>query len=160
MGPIAGFEATVIKLLGDRLAKMPAGTAVLNIGKHPLDPDSPFPYFEVAPKNPRAASIRGSISNGEGIFITVGQASSRELWIRGGNIFRGLPCEDEFLIICEALFTTHSSEDVSYDSRGRVLRSRLVLDIRGKKVAFSSNRRLSRLLRKSTKKHFSYEPYF
>src|SRR6266566_8112950 len=97
---ITGFESKVLERLQNIVASLPEGVAKLEIGKHPTHSSMVAPYFQVLPTNPRSAAIRGVVTNEEGFDLTIGQASSRELWITGGDIFKGKSCEEEFFLIC------------------------------------------------------------
>lgn len=157
--PVTGFETEVLERLSARIDRMPPGTALLKVGRHPLDVNSPFPYFEVTPRNPNSAPLRGSVSNSEGINITIGRAASRELWISGGDILKGTSCEQELLMICDAVFVSHFSEEDVCDADGRVLRSKLVVNVGTTPVQFGRRLLVRWPFTRTHRRVFSYEPY-
>lgn len=157
--PRANFEKETLEALRGRIDALPAGAATLTVSKDPSDTRSPFPYFEVSPANQRSARIRGTVSDGEGVYVTVGCASSREIWIAGGSLVRGVSCQEEFLFLCDAVFRSSFHEDVVYDKSGATLSSRLVLRVAGRNVLLSSGGRLRCCLRRGRRERIDYEPY-
>ena len=156
--PLLGFESTVIERLSLNINAMPKGAATLRVGKHPRDVNSPFPYFEVIPRNTGSAPIRGFVSNTEGVNLTIGKAAWRELWIGGGEIFVSRSCEDEFVMICRAVFTTYFTEDAVM-LHDKIVASKIDLKVEGKSVRFGHNFLIRWPFTGQKRVQFSYEPY-
>lgn len=142
---------------------MPYGVIRFEIGKHPFDPSCHYPFFLIEPTNPQSAKIKGVIEGQEHragtISITIGQASTLELWVDLRRPDRAEAEIDEFLQICNAVFSTWFYEDVTFGRQGDIIRSRLLLDVAGKKIVFSSGVLFRNPFQKTTSKRFSYEPY-
>lgn len=158
--PIPGLETRVIAGLENLVASLPKSVAGLSVGRHPTDSTCVVPYFEVTPSNRGSAGIKGVISENVGIEVGVGRASYKELYLSGGNIIKGMSCEEELLKICHAVFAGNFSEEIKYDSHGKISSSRLTLTVVGIDVRFDSGIALKNLFQKARTETISYEPYF
>jgi len=107
--------------------------------------------FGIFPKNQSSAAIQGHASSQGGIAFKVGRATTVEL---------SLPKVDRFFQICEAVFGSHFTEFVVYSSTGRVLYSRIQLEIKGHKVRLGGHQLFWWLFPNKRKEQFLYKPYY
>jgi len=98
-----------------------------------------------------AAGIKGQASTQGGIAFKVGRSTTVEL---------SSPNQDRFFEICEAILTSHFTEFVTYGSNGRVLRSRIPLEIKGRKVRLGGHQLFWWLFPNKRKEQFPYKPYY
>ena len=110
--------------------------------------------------NARSASIEGIVGEGNRVELTVGQAGSTDLSFDGGSLLEGMSCEEELEMICRTVFTTRFCESVTYNQRGRIVSSELVLSVGDKRVGLGSTTLLGGLVGETTTKQFRYEPYY
>jgi len=155
----SGFEQRTIEGLRAAIDALPKGTADLQVGRPPKVTEALFPSFLVTPANPRSAPIEGVILDGQ-VELRVGHSGTAELW-GGRNPEQQARARQKFYAICNAVFTTHFSEEVDFDLRNRVLRSRLVLVVNGEEIKLGINLLIARLCRRTHKKEvYAYEPYY
>jgi len=156
---LEGFEARALARLKATVEALPPGTATLYVG---ADPESAvkslFPYFRITPTNPRAAPIRGFLASGQGFDFTVGRGTFSELSVR--EQAEASSNEQRFFQICHAVFKSHFSERLVYDSRGRIIYSRIVLALDGRKVTLGGNRIFWWVCLQKKQGLWLYEPYF
>jgi hypothetical protein len=159
LSPINGIETRILERLRATVATLPAGAAELYTGRDSVS-QSPFPYFRVTPSNPRSAVIRGFVIDDQGIDFTIGHATGGEVVItrEGGN--RGKRREDWFFRVCHAVFTVHFSEKLIYSAGGRVIYSRIELEVDGRKVHIGGHQICWWLFPRRAAKCFSYGPYY
>ncbi|MGC1910245.1 MAG: hypothetical protein WA660_00285, partial [Candidatus Acidiferrales bacterium] len=67
--------------------------------------------------------------------------------------------EEEFLRICEIVFTTSCSETVTFDRMGKPVFSRMTLNVDGRKVRLVNLRLFAWFLPGKRTEIFRYEPY-
>jgi len=140
------FEERFSVRLVEVMQALPPGTAAL---------ETEFGYdwvnFGIIPKNQWSAAIQGHASTQGGIAFKVGRATTVEL---------SLPEVDRFFQICQAVFGSHFTELVIYDSTGRVLYSRIQLEIEGHRVRLGGHRLFWWLFPKRRREQFLYKPYY
>lgn len=156
-----GIERRILGRLSTMIERLPPGAAKLMTGENPtLEPKKNlFPYFRVAPANPRSASIEGYIYEGQGIDFKIGEAIVGEIYVSPKEKTDSIE-EDKFFRICHATFTTHFSEELIYSPSNRVIWSRMVLDAGGRKVRLSGHQIFWWLVPGRTTKNIRYEPYY
>ncbi len=157
--PIVGFEKEFLDLLRETVSALPEGTAEFFVGQNPSRARQSFAYFRIKPTNPHSAGIEGYVYEGQGIDFTIGVATSGEVFVSSGKGARLNSRVDWFLRVCRAIFTTHSTETVTYDANGRPIRGRLVLSLDGRRIRLGASLVLWPIRLGKTTKQFSYEPY-
>jgi hypothetical protein len=156
---IPGFETRFAERLRNTVAALPVGAAQLSFDKKPCGGPL-LPHFRITPTNPHSAIVEGCFAEGEGINFSIGHGTSGEVYVTtemGENVKAQ---EDRFFDICRAVFTTRFSEDLVYNSHGRRVSSRMVLEIDGHTMVLGRHRAFWWLFPNKTRKHFSYEPYY
>jgi hypothetical protein len=154
------FEERVVARLNAMVAALPNGTANLYVGADPNSPKSLFPYFRITPTNPRSATIRGHVVEGEGFDYAIGRGTSGEIFVSLNNSARARAREDKFFQICHAVFTSSFTEYLTYSSRGKVIRSRMVLQLDFRSVRLGRHQLFWWLALNRTEKCFHYDPYY
>ena len=124
---------------------LPPDSATLQTG-----PEIDCVAFKIFPTNQNSAAIEGQASTQGGIAFKVGRATTVELSISQ---------VDRFFRICEAIFASHMTEFLIYGSRGRVLYSRVWLEIKGRKARLGGHQLFWWLFPNRHKESFYYEPY-
>jgi hypothetical protein len=107
--------------------------------------------FRISPANDQSAILVGEASTQGGIAFRVGRATTVEL---------SKSNEDRFFQICEAVFSSHFTEFVTYSATGRVLCSRIQLKIKGRKVRLGGHQLFWWLFPNRRKEQFPYKPYY
>ena len=153
------FQTDLVRQLEALVGALPDGVARLSIGSVPGHPEWPEPYFEIIPKNPDAAPIKGTAVATD-LHLTVGN-SWREFYgfARGGTIVPGAMWQDELRRIWLAVVAGRLTELLSLDSRGNVIGWDSRLDLDGQELIFRNGRRAERFLGRARRKTVSYEPY-
>jgi hypothetical protein len=155
----SGFEERVTARLNAMVAALPPGTATLYVGSDPnCVAKALFPYFRITPGNLKSATITGYLVEGQGIDFTIGQATGGEIFVSNDNA-RGGAEEDRFFRICQAVFTSSFTERLTYSKRGRVICSRIVLQLGSQSVRLGGHRFFWWAVPNRTEKLFHYEPY-
>lgn len=153
------FQSNLVRHLEVFVGALPEGVARLSIGRVPGHPEWPDPYFEIIPRNPKAAPIKGTAVATD-LDLTVGY-SWREFYgfARGGTIVPGATWQEELRAIWLAVIAGRLTERLTLDSRGEVIGwdSKLVLN--GKELIFRNGRRAERLFARAKQKTVIYEPY-
>lgn len=153
------FQTELVRELAALVAALPKGAAQLSVGRLPGHPEWAEPYFEITPRNPRAASVKG-VGVAADLELTIGN-SWREFYgfARGGTIVPGATWQGELRSICLAVAAGRMTEHVSLDSKGNVIgwNSKLVLD--GKNLIFRNGRRAESFFGPPKLKTVIYEPY-
>jgi hypothetical protein len=141
-----GFEKNFLVRLETVVQALPPHTATLQ-----TTPEIDCLTFRISPTNQESASIEGQASTQGGIAFRVGRATTVEL--SGFN-------EDRFVQICEAIFSSHFTEFVIYGSTGRILHSRIELEVKGHKVRLGGHQLFWWLFPNRRNEHFPYKPYY
>lgn len=153
------FQTDLIRQLQALVVALPEGVAHLSMGRVPGHPEWPEPYFEIIPRNPRAAPVNGTAVLTD-LHLTVGN-SWREFYgfARGGTIVRGATWQEELRRIWLSVIAGRLTEQLTLDSHGKVIGwdSKLVLN--GKELIFRNGRRAERLFGAARLKTVTYEPY-
>jgi hypothetical protein len=141
------FETRFIGHLQSFVSAAPPNVLTLQ-----TDAQSDYVIFKMIPSNPKSAAIQGEASTQGGITFTVGRASKGEL----------STVRDEFFFeMCEAVFTSHLTEYVVQSTSGRILATRIILIVNGKKLRLGGSQMLWWLLfPKRQTKVFEYEPCY
>lgn len=156
--PILEFEKRILNRLEATVLALPSGTAELYIGDYPGVEKSLFPYFSVTPTNPKSATIRGTVIEGQGIDFTIGHGTGGEIYIKeDGKDARTL--ENWFFKVCNAVFISRFSETLTYNASGRVIRSAIALQIDRRRVRLGGQHIFWWAFRRKTMKTFDYDPY-
>jgi hypothetical protein len=153
------FEKRVGGRLNDLVAALPSGTANVYLGADPSVPGALYPYFRITPTNPKSATIRGYVIGGQGLDFTIGQATGGEIFAPDSTA-RSRANEDQFFQICQVVFTSSLTEYVTYSSRGRVIRSKIVLQLGSRSVRLGGHQLFWWAVLNRSKKNFHYEPYY
>jgi hypothetical protein len=154
------FEERATVGLNAMVAALPRGTADLYIGSEPdCVAKALFPYFCITPSNPRSATIRGHLIEGQGFDYVIGQATGGEIFVPNDSA-KAAVHEDRFFQICQAVFTSSFTECVTYSRRGRVIRSKIVLQIASHIVQLGGHQLFWWAVLNRTEKCFHYEPYY
>jgi hypothetical protein len=138
------------------IERLPVGVAELHLEKKRCGSPSPLPYFRIVPSKRGSAPIQGFFAQGEGINFTVGEATSREIFV---NSKLEEKAEDEFSRICRSVFETRFSEKLIYSSQGKLLWSRIVLKVNGDEITLGGQKAFWWLYPK-TRRQLHYEPYY
>jgi hypothetical protein len=153
------FEERVTARLKALVTVLPDGAATFYAGANPNAlAKSLFPYFCITPSNPKSATIRGYVIERQGIDFTIGQATGGEIFVANGSA-RARAHEDRFYQICQAVFTSSFTEYLTYSKRGRVIRSRIVLQLDSRSVQLGGHQLFWWAVLNRTEKCFHYEPY-
>ena len=153
------LETRILDRLRAAVAALPEKTAVFNIEANYAT--APGPCFRITPMNPQSAPIRGSVASTFGIYFTIGEATCGEVYLASWRSKSNKEEEDHFFGICRAVFTTHFSEDLTYNRAGSgVLRSRITLQVGERRVRISGHQIFWWLYPMRKTKHISYEPYY
>lgn len=157
----SGLETRVLDRLRESVAALPEKSADLYIDED-RDPRARVPgwQFRVTPAKQHSACIQGLVDSSFGIYFTVGQATAAEIFLASRSSKSNEMEEERFFDICRAVFTTHFSEDVTYSSASRVLRSRIMLCVDERTIRIERHQILWWLYLRRTTEHFSYEPYY
>jgi hypothetical protein len=159
MDPYPSVEARVLERLAVVVGNLPQGTAELYVGKNSSLQKNLFPYFRISPQNSKSAAIEGYVYNQQGIDFKIGHGTGGEIYVSSKR--QPNPTgEDRFFRICHAVFTTHFSEELIYSSSGRVIWSRIMLEVERDKMRVGGHQVFWWLFPNRTVKHFSYEPYY
>jgi len=153
------FQRDLVRQLQTLVGALPEGMAHLTIGRVPDHPEWPEPYFEITPRNPQAAPLKGAAVATD-LHLTVAN-SWREFYgfARGGTIVPGATWQEELRRIWLAVIAGRLTERLVLDSRGEVIGwdSKLVLN--GQEVIFRNGRRAERFFGRARLKTVAYEPY-
>lgn len=153
------FQTDLVRQLEALVRVLPEGVAHLSVGRVPGHPEWPEPYFEIVPRNPKAASVKGA-PVADDLDLTVGN-SWREFYgfARGGTIVPGATWQEELRRIWLAVVAGRLTERLTVDSQGKVIGwdSKLVLN--GEELIFRNGRRAERLFGRPILKTVTYEPY-
>jgi hypothetical protein len=141
-----GFERNFLVRLETVVQALPPHTATLQT-KAEIDAVT----FEISPSNQEAATIKGQASTQGGIDFRIGRATTVEL-----SVFN----ENRFVQICEAVFSSHFTEFVVYSSTGRILHSRIELEVNGHRVRLGGHQLFWWLFPNRRKEQFPYKPYY
>lgn len=152
-----GFETRFRERLEGVIGRLPTGVAELHLEKKPCGSPSPLPYFRIVPSKQGSAPIQGFFAQGEGINFTVGEATSREIFV---NSKLEEQAEDVFFRICRGVFETRFSEKLIYSSQGKLVRSRIVLKVDGNEITLGGQKAFWWLYPKKTRRQLDYEPYY
>src|SRR5258707_8063671 len=135
--PVPGLETEIIALLQQLSKQLPTGAAKLLLSRVPGHPEWPNPYFEVRPRNLRAAPFSGVIVETD-LNLTIGKFAAREFpgFARGATIVKGLTAEEEFRSIWRAVTTGGFTEEVYYDRRGTVTKARAKILVENIELTF------------------------
>ena len=157
--PVPDFQTDLIRQLEALVGALPEGVAHLSVGRVPRHPEWPEPYFEIIPRNPQAASVKGA-PVADDLDLTVAN-SWREFYgfARGGTILPGATWQEELRRIWLAVVAGRLTERLTLDSQGGVIGwdSKLVLN--GGELIFRNGRRAERLFGRPILKTVTYEPY-
>jgi hypothetical protein len=157
---LQGFESRALRRLEATLNALPKGKATLYWGADPTSPAKAlFPYFRITPANANSGSIRGFLVEGQGFDYTIGQATGGEIFVGPTDSPQMRANEDRFFEICQAVFKSQFTELLTYNSRGRVIRSRISLRLGGRTVRLGGQQLFWWLVPGRVTKVFSYEPY-
>jgi hypothetical protein len=164
---LSDFETGVLERLRLRAAAMPDGVVRFVSSTPATGVRYPERGFLLMPTRANAAAIRGYVAgdvpNREGvgaeILVTVGEAAVGEFAIRPSPS-EVLSDVEKFMRVCEAVISTRFSERVTYDASGRVVRSRLTLQVNDEKVVLSTGALLPNPFRRTFEKELQYEPYY
>lgn len=140
------FERNFLVRLETVINALPPDTSILRTG-----PEVDSVAFRIFPTNQNSAPIVGQASTQGGIAFKVGRATTVEL---------SRPNEDRFFQICEAVFTSHFTESVIYGSAGRVLYSRIRLEVKGHRIRLGGHQLFWWLFPNRREHQFRYEPYY
>jgi hypothetical protein len=129
------------------------------VGHVPGHPEWPEPYFEIIPRNPQAASVKGA-PVADDLDLTVAN-SWREFYgfARGGTILPGATWQEELRRILLAIVAGRLTEKLTLDSRGEVIGWDSKLKLNGEELIFRNGRRAERLFGRARVKTVIYEPY-
>ena len=152
------FEERALARLNAMVAALPSGTATLYAGADPNFPKALFPYFRITPSNPKSATIRGHLIEGQGIDFAIGQATGGEIFVPNDSA-RGKAEEDRFFQICQAVFASSFTECLTYSKLGKVIRSKIVLRLDSRSVQLGGHQLFWWAVLNRTEKYFHYEPY-
>ena len=159
-GAVQGFEHEFLeRLRGDLVRALPEGTADFYVG-HPASHPNSLPYFRITPTNPRAAKIQGFVCEGQGIDFTIGEATGGEVFVSRKRNAEDRIGVEKFFQICRAVFTSHFSETIVLNPRGRRLWSKIVLTVDGRKVRLQGGSIFWFLFPRRAKRVICYEPYY
>ena len=154
------FEERATARLNAMVGALPNGIATVHIG---CDPDSVakalFPYFRITPSNPKSATIRGYLIERQGIDFTIGEATGGEMFVPNDSP-RARANEERFFQICQAVFMSSFTEDLTYSRRGRVIRSKIVLQLDSRSLRLGGHQLFWWAALNRTEKRFYYEPYY
>jgi hypothetical protein len=139
------FESDFLKSLETVVRVLPVHAASLQT-KLELD----CLTFRISPTNQESAIIEGQASYQGGIAFRVGRGTTVELSTSSG---------ERFFQICEAVFGSHFTELLIYSSTGRVLYSRIQLEIKGRRVRLGGHQLFWWLSPRRCKQQFFYQPY-
>lgn len=158
-GLLADFGAKLIRQLEALVGALPEGVGHLSVGRVPGHPEWPEPYFEIVPRNPKAASVKGA-PVADDLDLTVGN-SWREFYgfARGGTVVPGATWQEELRGIWLAVIAGRLTEQLTLDSEGKVIGwdSKLVLS--EGELIFRNGRRAGRFFGRPKLKTVTYEPY-
>ena len=151
----------VLSRLKAAVAALPSNSAQLQLSED-HDPRARFPgwRFQITPTKSDSASLQGFIDSVFGVWFTVGQAARGEVFLAGRNGQKNKIAENEFFDICNAVFKTQFSEEVTYSSKRQVLRSRIMLRVGERMVGIGGHQFLWWLYPGRTIRRFLYEPYY
>ena len=141
------------------VAALPSGTATLYVGTDPNSAKSLFPYFRITPNNPRSATVRGYLLEGQGFDFTIGQATGGEIFVPNDSA-RARAREERFFQVCEAVFASSFTEYLTCSRRGRVIRSRIVLKLESGSIHLGGHQLFWWAALGKTNKCLHYEPYY
>lgn len=117
-------------------------------------------HFRVSPTNTRSARIQGLVDSSFGIYFTVGEGASAEIFLASWSNKSNQTEADRFFAICRAVVTTSFSEELTRSSHNSILRSNIVFRIDGKTIRIRCQRIFWWLYPRRTTMRFSYEPYY
>ncbi len=140
------FERNFLVRLETLIQVLPPASADLQ-----TRPETDYVAFRILPTNQNSAAIEGQASTQGGIAFKVGRATTVEL---------SRPSEDHFFQICEAIFRSHFTEFIIYSSKGRVLYSRIALEINGRKIRLGGHQLFWWLFPNRRNEQFHYQPYY
>lgn len=152
-----GFETKFRERLEAMIKGLPVGVAELHFEKKPCGSPSPVPYFRIVPSRRRSAPVEGFFVQGEGINLTVGEATSHEIFVN--SKLQG-KAEDEFFQICRGVFETHFSENLIYSSQGKLIWSRIALKVGDDELKLGGQRAFWWLYPKKARRRLDYKPYY
>lgn len=157
----SGFETKFLERLKTVVAALPAGrTAELSVSNERAGTRSSLPHFRIKPSNQRSARIEGFFIEGEGINFTMGEGTWRELYVTSETGVRQEKQIDRFFEICQTIFSSKSTEVLTYSSSARLIRSRLTAKVNGRDVLLGGGQQFFWwLFPGRVTKRFSYEPY-
>lgn len=157
--PKAGFESEIIRELEILVSQLPPGTAAFQVGRVPQHPEWPEPYFEIIPRNPRAARLSGTAVATD-LNLTVGEVEEELIgFARGGTLIKGAGWQDELRWIWEAVLKGGFTQRQAVDSSGRVIGGASTLSVNGKNWVFRGGRSREKLSKKAEYRTVRYEPY-
>lgn len=97
---------------------------------------------------------------GQGIDYTIGRGKGGEVFIPGPFNAQAKKRVDSFLRILNAVFTTQFREELTYNSGGSVIRSKIILSVDNTRVRLGGHFIFWWLRTGKTAKTYSYEPYY
>jgi hypothetical protein len=158
--PVPGLETKIIALLQQLFKQLPTGAAELLLSRVPGHPEWPNPYFEVRPRNARAARFSGVIIETD-LDLTIGKFATREFpgFARGGTLVKGLTAEEEFQSIWRTVTAGGFAEQVYYDRHGKVAKTTATILVENIALTFGYGGGFMSNLIKRKKETVLYEPY-
>jgi hypothetical protein len=153
------FQTDLVRQLEALVGTLPEGVAHLSIGRLPAHPEWPEPYFEIIPRNPQAAPLKGAAVATD-LDLTVGN-SWREFYgfARGGTVVPGATWQEELQSIWLAVIAGRLTEQLTLDSEDQVIGWDSKLILNGRELLFRNGRRAERLFARAKVKTVTYEPY-
>jgi hypothetical protein len=153
------FEERTAARLKTMVGALPSGAASLHVGTDPSFPRALFPYFRITPTNPKSATISGHLIEGQGVDYLIGQTTSGEIFVPNDSA-RARAEEERFFRICEAVFTSSFTEYLTYSKLGRVIRTKIVLQVDSRAIRLGGHKLFWWAALNRTEKRIGYEPYY
>jgi hypothetical protein len=155
-----GLESRVIEILEEIVKEMPPRTATLEISRVPGQPGWPEPYFALIPTNPAAGQITGVVIEEQGVELTIGKGGMRSISAKGGTLFEGMSCEEEFHQVCLAIIQNGFDEYIVCDRHGRFIYAESTVTVSGKAIKFGSGRWFPLPFARRKRESIQYRPYY
>jgi hypothetical protein len=157
--PKPGFESELIQELTTLFSQLATGTATLHVGRSPMHPEWPEPFFTVVPANPKAARLSGAAVVTD-LNLTIAEVECELIgFAQGGTPVAGATWQEELRWIWDAVVKGGFLQRQSVDAKGKVIGGASRILINGKEWHFRGGRKAEKLFGKPKYRTVLYEPY-
>jgi hypothetical protein len=162
MNPTASsrFEREFLSCIEETACSLAAGIGKLTIGRVPGHEEWSCPYFELHPTNPLASSVSGW-AVADDLNLAIGEASEREFigFGQGGTVLKGRNPREELKAILTTVMNGGFTENLAFNSRGKLLYSEVELVVEGVRVSLGIGPWLGIRWRSHSERSRTYHPY-